>query len=125
MSGVEITKNQGTSAQNVGYNSYIALLSQSGTSAPTAIIGNNTLASVPVWTRVSAGFYTLTLASAFPLTKTYIILGTNANGGLTFFYDVQSSGAPNSFNVYIRNAVTGIMSDDLLTYNPIEIKVYP
>lgn len=124
MSGFGITKNSGTGT-DIGYLIYTALLSQSGTNAPTAVIGSNTLGGVPVWTRFSAGFYTLTLTSAFPLTKTHIICGTNANGGLAFFYDIQSSGAPNSFNLYIREASTGAMSDDLLTYNPIQISVYP
>jgi hypothetical protein len=44
---------------------YVALLTQSGTSAPTATVLENSLEGVPVWSRVSSGIYLLTLASAF------------------------------------------------------------
>ena len=49
----------------VSYKVYVALVSQEGTSAPTAIILQNTLGGTPVWSRDSAGTYDLTLSSAF------------------------------------------------------------
>lgn len=104
---------------------YEALLSQPGILAPTPIIGENTLSGIPVWTRTSPGFFVCTLAGAFPLDKTYIWMSANANGGAQFYYDIQSLGAPNSFNLYIMDRATGVMSDGLLTYAPIFIKVRP
>lgn len=43
-----IFKQQGTTAQNVGYKSYSALLTQSGTSAPTAVVLNNSIGDISI-----------------------------------------------------------------------------
>lgn len=51
---------------------YVALLSQTGTSAPVATVLENTLGGVPVWTYSGVGTYDVTLASAFPTSKTNI-----------------------------------------------------
>lgn len=48
---------------------YVALLTQSGTSAPVATVLENTLSGTPVWSRGSTGQYVLTLASEFPAGK--------------------------------------------------------
>lgn len=117
-------KNSGSNV-SLGYTSYVALLSQTGTSAPTATVLESSLSGTVVWSRSGAGQYTATLAGSFDLQKTFVILGASANGGSAFFYDVQMAGSPNSFNIYIRNAATQIVGDDLLLYNPIEIRVYP
>lgn len=62
---------------------YRALLSQSGTDAPTAVIQENSLGGVPTLARTSTGLYTLTLTGAFP-TASKVWLSpdsiTNADG---------------------------------------------
>lgn len=51
---------------------YVALLTQSGTDAPVATVLKNTLGGVPVWTYGGVGIYDVTLADAFPTSKTNI-----------------------------------------------------
>jgi len=48
-----------------GYLKYVALLTQSGTSAPTATVLENTLGGTVVWSYLSVGQYVGTLTGAF------------------------------------------------------------
>lgn len=67
--GVSITitkeEDQATNKQ------YKAVITQSGTSAPTATVLKNELSAAVVWARSSEGVYTATLASAFVVSKTW------------------------------------------------------
>jgi hypothetical protein len=56
------------------YKVYSALLTQAGTDAPVATVLQNTLGGTIVWTRDSVGTYTGTLAGAFTLNKTWLII---------------------------------------------------
>lgn len=49
---------------------YVALLTQTGTSAPTATVLENGLGGTVVWARSNVGIYTATLAGAFTENKT-------------------------------------------------------
>ena len=51
---------------------YKALLTQTGTDAPVATVLENTLGGVPIWTYGGVGTYDVTLADAFPTSKTNI-----------------------------------------------------
>ncbi len=66
----------------VGYKVYTALLSQTGTSAPTATVLENTLGGTIVWTRSATGIYVGTLSGAFTVDKTLTLMNTghNVNG---------------------------------------------
>ena len=64
---------------------YIALLTQEGTSAPVATIKLNTLSGPIVWTRYDVGAYTGTLAGAFDPAKTIVINGGQTTDGVGFF----------------------------------------
>ncbi len=81
---------------------YVAEMNQGGISAPTASILENGFSSAPVWTRVSAGQYRITLAGAFVYGKTFANLNV-----LRHYNDVEWCGdiepGPNSdyMNVYI------------------------
>jgi hypothetical protein len=55
------------------YTKYIALISQSSTSAPTVIELENTIGPI-IWTRVSAGIYEGTLTGVFTVNKTYVMI---------------------------------------------------
>jgi len=98
------------------YKVYTALLSQTGTNAPTAIVLENTLGGTPVWTRTSAGSYVGTLAGAFVTDKTVIL------------YNASSS----SFSSFVKlNTVNNTIdwqngADDRMLNNGtmIEIRVY-
>ncbi len=51
------------------YKSYVAILEQSGTSAPTVNVLENTLGGIPVWSYSSQGNYDCTLSGAFTQNK--------------------------------------------------------
>jgi len=80
------------------YKSYVALLTQSGTSAPTVTILENTLGTI-VWTRLSAGNYYGTLSDAFVAGKTIIVGNSNAEYGDYYSYN-PLGGAGNVAGYY-------------------------
>lgn len=111
------------------YKIYTALLSQSGTDAPTEMVLENTLGGVPVWTRVGTGQYLCTLAGAFPKEKTFctvtygydwgnqvvVYFGHSASSDYTYMYAFSlQGGAP--FDI-----MNGPSGNDLY----VEIRVYP
>lgn len=102
---------------------YVALLTQSGTNAPTATVLENTLGGTVVWTRVGTGDYVGTLSGAFPNSLKTVIFGTlGSSGGFG-----QSLGASymsvNSVN--LRTSNSGGNTDGALLSAQIEIRVYP
>lgn len=68
----------GSSAPN--YKEYIATLTQSGTSAPVAMVLSNTLGGTLVWSRVAQGEYAATLSGAFTVNKTALLPGMAQTG---------------------------------------------
>jgi len=66
MNDFGVSKVGGTIAENVGYNSYVVNLAQSGTNAPVATVIANTLTVIPVWSRTGVGQYDLTATGQFP-----------------------------------------------------------
>jgi hypothetical protein len=106
------------------YKSYVALLSQTGTSAPVATVLENTLGGTVVWTRNSIGDYSGTLTGAFTLDKTTcnISLSTNVTG-------LRLAGAnrfdSNTVKIYSSNlAGAGVPLDIAATLAYFEIRVY-
>lgn len=101
------------------YKVYTALLTQTGTSAPTAVVLENTLGGVPVWTRTGAGIYRCTLASAFTDLKTiaFVTETSSANGTRLTNYVV-----PPDMVVFSTIDFLDYISEDW--YISIEIRVY-
>ena len=97
-----------------GYKVYTALLSQSGTSAPTATVLENTLGGTVVWTRNSTGLYTGTLAGVFTANKTWTSITSTATGTVT--------GAVSTSVDTVTVATSSL--DSALTNSAIEIRVY-
>lgn len=97
-----------------GYKSYVALMSQTGTAAPTVVILENSLGDI-VWTRTSAGQYVGTLTGAFISTKTFVRINTSINTGTI----VTTSRLGDN-----QIAVTSATTDAILSSNPFEIRVY-
>jgi hypothetical protein len=108
------------------YKVYTALLTQTGTSTPTAIVLENTLGGDIVWSRNDAGDYLGTLNGAFP----------DENG---FFAFNNLLSLQNSVGVYWNNAdsftvntffwngffpVVYSPQDDILFNYALEIRVY-
>lgn len=116
------------------YKVYIALLSQSGTDAPVAIILENTLGEEPIWSYSDIGLYLLTLPNAWVSNKTVIIPPSNANntGGAVSSFMQVFGVAINSTSVIkltVGKMDTGygvIQGSDNYLYSPnkIEIRVY-
>lgn len=114
------------------YSSYQALISQSGTSTPSASVGNNDFAGVTfTWARTGAGVYTLTANSAvFTANKTGVFLQslTNLNANIR---GVVTSTTVITFTTAIQSvAVLGLLgltttnTDALLSNTLIEVRVY-
>lgn len=103
---------------------YVALLTQTGTSAPVATVLKNTLGGVPVWSYEGIGIFQITLADTFTLNKTTVFITNRSDDGITVA------------NIFVGN----ISDDDYITINtsdgvdglnsylyntPIKIEVYP
>lgn len=113
----------------LGYREYVALLSQTGTGNPSAVIIRNELSGPIVWTRNYAGNYSGTLVGAFTVNKTdpgpY-----GAPIGLDFYeaYEsneiyLASSGEPDT--VTLRSFDPGLSQyKDGFTNVLVRIKVY-
>jgi len=57
------------------YKKYVALITQDGTNAPTAIVLENTLGFTPTFTRVYAGVYQILSSGGWVKNKTFVLLG--------------------------------------------------
>ena len=102
---------------------YIALVSQTGTSAPTAQVLVNTLGATPTFSYVEAGSYTLTLTGVFDEDKCDYRITPNDNS-LSRFLISLFSGTPNTFRIETKTN-GGVASDEFLYKTPVYIAVYP
>lgn len=99
------------------YKVYTALLTQTGTNAPVAIVLENTLGGNIVWAYDGAGEYIGTLTGAFSNTKTY-------------FSGLADQGVQlkvlrvNNNIVNVGTAISGVKTNGALNLTPIEIRVY-
>lgn len=65
-SGQYLKATGATTVSTDGVKRYVALLSQSGTAAPTVVELENSLGGTPTFARTGTGVYTLSLTGAFP-----------------------------------------------------------
>lgn len=102
---------------------YTALLSQSGTDAPTVTVLENTLGGTVVWTWEDVGFFRGTLTSAFPSAKTWATASIDLVAAADEFFAAIAREGNNSVKVQIFDpAVAAINGCNNLA---IEIRVYP
>lgn len=104
-----------------GYRSYVALMSQSGTDNPTAIILENSLGDIE-WQYDSIGIYFASLPNSFPLEKTFIMTPTSG-----FDTEVLNGGGGDPYTLARQDDNTLVLSatgDGRLNYSPIEIRIY-
>ena len=103
------------------YKKYIALITQSSTSAPTVIELENTIGPI-VWTRISTGVYEGTLTGAFTLDKVYTTLNQVYTNSIVLVYrkdiDVIKIETTN------LHSPTAAHHDTHLLKNTLEIRVY-
>lgn len=103
------------------YKVYTALLSQTGTSAPTATVLENTLGGTIIWTRTGIGTYVGTLSGVFTANKTAVFFTKTAMGGAQH---TSSAYSPTTSTVIIINSSPGGDADIAGDNSAIEIRVY-
>ncbi len=103
------------------YKKYIALISQSSTSAPTVIELENTIGPI-IWTRSAVGVYFGTLAGAFTADKTYVTLSNVVANSIV----LSQRKDINSIQLDTTNlqSPTASHHDSHLNNNTLEIRVY-
>ncbi len=110
------------------YKVYTALLSQSGTSAPTAIVLENTLGATPTFSYNAQGNYTVTCTGCFTEDKTVVSTGyTDYKNSLVAIYS-YSDDSDISIQTYDISALPSLTeANDVLTPSiySITIKVKP
>jgi hypothetical protein len=114
-------KGDASPVSNLGYKVYSALISQSGTSIPTANVFQNTLGATISFTRSAIGVYVATFSSD-PTTdsaKILVVVSANSLGVLTQTAKTTSTVGFRSYNY------SAALSDDILANNFLEIRVYP
>jgi len=112
-----------TDPENVsgaGYLKYVAMLSQTGTGAPTATVLENTLGGTVVWSYNGNGSYDATLTAAFTADKTFVLIG--GSGSATGFHTAYRDG---DNIVTVQTFDSGSPANDMLAETPLEIRVYP
>jgi len=103
------------------YSSYVALLSQTGTNAPTETILQNELGLGDIsWARVSQGRYIGTLVGAFSAGKT-IILQNNSEQLKNIAFGISGTDA---IAMNCRD-FSGVLQDIENSFQCVEIRVYP
>lgn len=105
------------------YTTYSALLTQTGTDAPTAVGMSNTIGTTYTLARTNAGIYTITADSGTPFTagKTQIFLSSNGATAIGRLEAVRTSSSV--ITIQTLNE-TFTLADALLSSTAIEIRVY-
>lgn len=107
---------------SMAYLSYVAKISQSGTSAPTATEVYNTLGAV-TFSYDDVGQYYCLSSNLFTSGKTAIFVSSNNVGG---DYSVLCMNYLNGSNILMQSfSRAGAMTDGLLDECQVEIRVYP
>tara|TARA_R110000744_G_scaffold66332_1_gene135591 strand:- start:321 stop:785 length:465 start_codon:yes stop_codon:yes gene_type:complete len=102
---------------NLGYTSYVALLTQAGAvNPPVATVLQNTTGGTIVWTRTNPGEYTVTASSAiFTAAKTMVFIN---NGSSSATANIEWSN-PTTTTITIDST-----ADTVLTAASFEIRIY-
>lgn len=103
------------------YKVYTALLTQSGTSAPTAIVLENTLGGTVVWTYSAVGSYTGTLTGEFTANKTTALVQNGQYNGVDAISRVLTV---DTVRVMTVNSSGTLTDSNGLQNSMFEIRVY-
>lgn len=110
------------------YKSYQAIITQSGTSAPSVVLGLNELGATMTWARTTAGIYTLTAGSSVFTSGKTVILLSEPLVGLVSYVVVPTSGTvitmTTVLNSVIATVLTATATDALITNLLVEVRVY-
>lgn len=104
------------------YESYEALLTQTGVTAPTEVgtVAVNNLSGPIVYSYTLSGRYVGTLVGAFPAGRTYIYLGTS---NLEWGEKVRAYRIDDDSFAIESGSTTDYVDDDVITNLPIKIKI--
>ena len=101
---------------------YVALLSQSGTDDPTAIVLENTLGEIPTLSRYETGAYTLdTVGEVFTENKTVVLISDRGNPLEQVGANIETVNQVQITTFYAN----GTNTDAILANTAIVIIVYP
>jgi hypothetical protein len=116
---------KGDGSLSAGYKVYTALLSQSGTSAPTATVLDNTLGGTVVWSRNTVGDYRATLSGAFTNNKTVTFVNQGATSPLADVRFNRQDISGCTLRTYTANTSTTVEGGYLINdLTMLEIRVY-
>lgn len=102
------------------YEKYVAIVSQTGTSAPVSIILENTLGVVPTWNYDGVGNYSINSSAFTPLKSTALM--STVNLAQTYHISLVS-GQNNAFQ--ITTSISSTPTNGMLNWITLEIRVYP
>lgn len=112
------------------YKSYIALVTQSSTNAPVAVVLYNTLGFTPVWTYTSAGLYKATLpkagaaAGAGPLDDSTTVVFTTLNLASPTKMAFSGAFATDTTLVFTTVDTLGVVANGVLTGAAVQILLF-
>lgn len=104
---------------NIAIRVYTALITQTGTAAPTITVLQNTLGGTVVWTRDTTGTFLGTLNEAFPANKTILEGVTTAENRV-----IQGNRDTDNRVIIYNRSASGAVSDGIAEGAWIEIRVY-
>jgi len=107
----------------VGYTTYVARVSQTGTNAPVAVVISNNTGLTFTWSRTGVGSYRVTPSSSFVVNKTWIqMTGGDVSVGTTI---VTIKDISTAFATAVNsNLINGAAADEI-TAAFVEIRIYP
>jgi hypothetical protein len=103
------------------YKVYTALLTQTGTNAPTATVLENTLGVTITTSYIAEGTYKLNSSGIVFITDKTAVLGLNG------YVDIGNIAArrSNDTSIYVYSGLNGTLANDIINKATIEIRVYP
>ena len=111
------------------YKVYTALLTQTGETAPTSIVLENTLGNVTLQ-YFDVGYYQIVLENSIDINKTFLYIGNGPSSGGRIFFEEEGFKTITFFNsttIVVFSSTDGYssgLSNNELENCPIEIRVY-
>jgi hypothetical protein len=103
------------------YDSYTALLNQTGTNAPVATVLSSNLTGTLTWARTAQGTYTLTASVAtFTANKTIVFVNPGSNLGSLITWTRTSD----TVLTIQSHTTTGQASDGIIADGSFEVRIY-
>lgn len=115
-----------SAVQGISLKQYTALLTQTGTNAPTPTIIKNTIGTI-TWTRLGAGTYKATATALLTLNKTTVFITPTTSSRPQISIDLANLPNYILIEIWAPTVIAGVYTttpaDDLLNQTPITIYV--